>query len=236
MKTKSVFKRYEIKYIITIEQKQKLLELINPYMQPDNNKQSIYNLYLDTNDYLLTRRSLERPVYKEKLRLRSYGKATSKANVYLEIKKKFDDVVYKRRIVIKEENAEKYFYGNYQLPTSQISNEIDYFKYIYPNICPKMFIGYDRQAFFGNDDQNFRITFDENIVYRDNDLNLCSEMYGYRLIPKGTVLMEIKTTNGLPLWLTNYLTDNQIYKTSFSKCTRAYKENNERKKVINYAI
>lgn len=98
-----------------------------------------------------------------------------------------------------------------------------------------MFIGYDREAFFGKEDGNFRLTFDENILWRDSDLSLCSEKYGERIISEGMALMEIKVAGGIPLWLTSFLTQNKIYKTSFSKYGNAYKEMLKRKEVLGYA-
>lgn len=224
MKTKSVFKRYEMKYLVTKDQKQALLHLFECYMRPDEYGQSsVLNLYYDTPDFLLIRRSLDNTVYKEKLRLRSYGSATEESTVFLELKKKFDDVVYKRRISVAEKNAISYFEGDYSLPNTQISKEIDYFKTMYAHIAPRVFIAYDREAFFGMDNPDFRVTFDENILWRDEDLSLCSEKYGIPMISADMALMEIKLAGGMPLWLTHFLTENKIYKTSFSKYGNAYK-------------
>lgn len=225
MKPKTIFKRYELKYLITKEQQAMLLELFDNNMKPDEHGQSsIFNLYYDTPDYLLIRRSLDRPVYKEKLRLRSYGRATSDSKVFLELKKKYDDIVYKRRMSLIESNAMKYFEDDYTLPNTQIAKEIEYFKIMYPDLAPRKLISYDRQSFFGNDDSDFRVTFDENILWRDSDLDLKSEEYGNRIIPEDMVLMEVKVSGGIPLWLTHFLTENNIYKRSFSKYGTAYKE------------
>ncbi len=236
MKTNDVFKRYELKYLVTQEQKAALLQLFNSYMRPDAYGQSsIFNLYYDTEDFLLIRRSLEKTVYKEKLRLRSYGKAEQNTMVFLEIKKKFDEVVYKRRISLQEKNSTEYFTGRFILPQSQISKEIEYFKALYPTLAPRMFIGYDREAFFGKEDGDFRVTFDENIFWRDSDLSLCSGKYGQTILSKEMVLMEIKVAGSVPLWLTHFLTENKIYKTAFSKYGNAYKAMIERKRRLEYA-
>lgn len=232
MKTKSVFKRYELKYLVTKEQKENLLQLFQCYMNPDEfGQSSIFNLYYDTEDFLLIRRSIDKPVYKEKLRVRSYGSANGDTKVFLELKKKYKSVVYKRRISLAEEKVTSYFDGDYDLPDTQIGKEIDYFKQMYKGIAPRVFIAYDREAFFGKDNGDFRVTFDENILWRDWDLSLCGEKYGNRIIPKGMALMEIKVAGGIPLWLTHFLTANKIYKTSFSKYGNAYKEILTRKKV-----
>lgn len=236
MKAKSVFKRYEVKYLVTKEQKNMLLKQFSNDMKPDEfGQSSIFSLYYDTEDFLLIRRSLEKPVYKEKLRLRSYGRADGDTKVFLELKKKYDDVVYKRRISLREKNATDYFAGKYSLPQTQISKEIDYFKTLYPSIAPRVLITYDREAFFGKENEDFRITFDENILWREEDLSLCKERYGNCIIPEGMALMEVKVAGGMPLWLTHFLTENKIYKTSFSKYGNAYKEMLKKKKGLKYA-
>ncbi|MGB4984215.1 MAG: polyphosphate polymerase domain-containing protein [Erysipelotrichaceae bacterium] len=224
MNDKSTFTRYEFRYLIKIEQKKELLKLINQHMQKDDYVQSIYNLYFDTNDYLLTRKNLAHPLYKEKIILRSYGKANINTKIFLEIKKSFNNFVYKHTFPIKERSLKHYITKNNSLEC------------LYPNIEPKMFIGYNRESYTSIDNPDFRINFDYNIVYRDNDLTLCGEMYGDRLIPKGIVLMEIKSTNPLPLWITNFLNQKCIFETSFSKYSRAYQESNERKMLITYSI
>lgn len=235
MKIKSVFTRYELKYLVTKEQQKELLKLIDLYMTPDEfGQSSIYNLYYDTATFLLIRRSLDKPVYKEKLRLRSYLRADSDTQVFLELKKKHKDIVYKRRISLSEENATGYFENAFHLPDTQIGREIDYFKNIYEDLAPRVWITYDRQAFFGKQDDDFRITFDENILWREEDLSLCSEKYGNLLLDEDLVLMEVKVTGGMALWLTHFLTENQIYKTSFSKYGNVYKEMINRKKVMTY--
>lgn len=231
MKTKSVFKRYEMKYLVTEKQRELLLHLFHEHMQPDEfGQSSIFSLYCDTDDFLLIRRSLEKPIYKEKLRLRSYGRADCDTRIFLELKKKYDDVVYKRRISLREKDGTDYFAGNYNLPQTQIAKEIDYFRILYPEICPKVMIIYDREAFLAKDDGDFRITFDKNILWRDYDLSLCGGKHGNLILPAGTALMEIKSAGGIPLWLTHFLTENRIYKTSFSKYGTAYTQMKRRKK------
>lgn len=185
---------------------------------------TICNLYFDTPDYLLIRRSLDHPVYKEKLRLRSYGKAENDSPVFLEIKKKYQSVVYKRRICLPETAAVSYLNGESDAPDTQIGREIDYFLHHYSGISPKVFISYDRQAFYSKSDCNFRITFDRNICWRSTDLSLCSEIYGTPVLPPDHILMEVKTAAAIPLWLTGFLSGNRICKTSFSKYGTVYQK------------
>ncbi|TCO70389.1 polyphosphate polymerase domain-containing protein [Marinisporobacter balticus] len=221
----NIFKRYEVKYLLTKEQQQILLKIMRDYMHHDKfGKNTISNIYFDTPDKLLIRRSIEKPDYKEKLRVRSYGIANAYSTVFVEIKKKYKGVVYKRRMDMLEHTASNYLCEHIPLENpTQISKEIDYFMKLYQNIEPAVFLSYSREAFFSKTDSNFRITFDENILYRDDDLSLTSSIYGEPILPQGMVLMEVKTSLGMPIWLLNFLSQNKIYKTSFSKYGNAYK-------------
>ncbi len=226
MKYQKIFKRYEFKYKITQEQKKNLIEYMAKYMEPDKfGKSKICNIYFDTPSRILIRRSLEKPLYKEKLRLRSYGQVGENDNVFLEIKKKYDGVVYKRRIVLSEREAMDYVEGIGKLKNpNQISKEIDYFLNLYRELLPVIYVSYDREAFYATDDYDFRITFDQNIIWRDYNLSLTEEAYGEKLIDDNVVVMEIKTSKAIPMWLVKFLSDNKIYRTAFSKYGNIYKE------------
>ncbi|MDE6059092.1 MAG: polyphosphate polymerase domain-containing protein [Clostridia bacterium] len=218
----SIFKRYELKYILSIEQYRLIKSEMERYMRGDKYGESdICNLYCDTPNFLLIRRSIEKPFYKEKLRIRSYGVAKKGGDVFMEIKKKYNSVVYKRRIVTDEEAAFGMLSGN-ATNESQIGKEIAYFTKLYEELQPRMFISYRREAFYGKDDKDFRITFDRSILWRTHDLSLGSGIYGEPVLPEGKVLMEIKTAAAIPLWLVKILSENKIYKTSFSKYGTAY--------------
>lgn len=217
-----IFKRYELKYVLSMEQYRLIKTELGKYMSGDKYGESdICNLYCDTPDFLLARRSIERPVYKEKLRIRSYGIAKKDADVFVEIKKKYNSVVYKRRIATDEKTAFNLLSQNTEAD-SQIGREIAYFTKIYSGIQPKMFISYRREAFYENDDNDFRVTFDKSILWRTRDLSFNSGIYGSPVLPEDNVLMEIKTTTAIPLWLVEILSKNKIYKTSFSKYGTAY--------------
>lgn len=222
----NVFKRYELKYIITKEQKRYLLDLCAPYIKADKYGHStVRNIYYDTDNYRLIRRSLEKPMYKEKIRLRSYSKADENGIVFAELKKKYDSVVYKRRLAVSIENGEKWLCGEGESPViNQISKEIDYFIGYYQGLKPKVFLSYEREAYYLNNDMNFRITFDENILFRKDRLSLCEDVFGQALISSDFVLMELKTAGGIPLWLTHILSEQKIYKTAFSKYGNAYQK------------
>ena len=97
--TQEIFKRYEKKYMLTQKQHDALIPVLERRMKADHyGEHTISNIYFDTRDYELVRKSIEKPEYKEKLRLRAYGKVTDNGVVYAELKKKFDGGVYKRRI------------------------------------------------------------------------------------------------------------------------------------------
>lgn len=224
MAYQTIFKRYELKYLLTVRQKKQFLEVMKPYMKLDQYGHStIRNIYYDTDTYRLIRRSLEKPAYKEKMRVRSYVKADGKSSVFVELKKKYKSVVYKRRIVMPEHQAVDWLSGAIPCPQeSQISREIDYFCSFYETLHPTVWLSYEREAFYSLDGDDFRVTFDENILYRTNDLSLDTEIYGTPLLQEGLVLMELKTPGGIPLWMTHFLADQQIQKTSFSKYGTAY--------------
>lgn len=219
-----IFKRYELKYLVTQEQKALLLRAMEPYMRPDEyGRSTICNIYFDTPDYLLVKRSLEKPVYKEKLRVRSYGRATRESLVFLELKKKYKGVVYKRRICAQEQEAMNYLLrGSALSQGGQIVEEIDYFKEMYQGLAPAVYLSYEREAFYGKEDRELRVTFDENIMWRKHSLSLCAKSYGMAVLEPDMVLMELKIASAVPLWLCRLLSENAIFQTGFSKYGRAY--------------
>ena len=224
MAFQAVFKRYELKYLLTQAQKQKVLQAMAPYMTLDKyGRTTIRNIYYDTDSYLLVRRSIDKPAYKEKLRIRSYSQAGPDSPVFVELKKKYDSVVYKRRISLPELEAMEWVGGGRHCHKhTQISEEVDYFIGHYKTLHPTVFLSYEREAFFSNDGSDFRVTFDDTILCRQEDISLESDAYGTPLLPDGTVLMEIKCSGGIPLWMTQVLSRERIYKTSFSKYGTAY--------------
>lgn len=225
MAYQAVFKRYELKYMLTLEQKNILLQAMEPYMALDQyGRDTIRNLYFDTPDYRLIRHSIEKPVYKEKLRLRSYRQAQADSSIYVELKKKYKSVVYKRRLSMPEREAMAWLLSECpQGPDSQIGREIDYFLHFYQSLRPMIYLSYEREAFYSRDGSDFRVTFDDHIFCREDRLSLCESADGIPILPEGQVLMEIKTSGGIPLWMTHALTRERIFKTSFSKYGTAYR-------------
>lgn len=224
MAYQEVFKRYEIKYMLTQAQKRRLLSVMEPYMALDKyGRTTIRNIYFDTDNYRLIRKSIEKPAYKEKLRIRSYSRAKPESAVFVELKKKYDDVVYKRRLAMHELDAMDWLCGGGGSgENSQIASEIDYFLKYYQTLRPTVFLSYEREAFYCRQGGDFRVTFDENILVRQEQMSLESGVWGTPILEEGMVLMEIKTSGGIPLWMTHFLTQERLFKTSFSKYGTAY--------------
>ncbi len=219
-----IFKRIEKKYIISSVEKEKLISLISQYLIPDKHgKSTISSLYLDTPDFYIIRKSLEAKVYKEKLRLRCYGTPSLDSKVFLEIKKKFKGVVYKRRIAMTLREAEDYLENGKKPQESQIMSEIEYAMELYKRPAPKAMISYEREAYFIKDMPNLRITFDTNVRFRTDNLLLEKGSQGKSILPQNTFIMEIKTDGAMPIWLSHALDKLKIMPASFSKYGTAYR-------------
>ena len=218
-----VMKRYEMKYILNPIQRQYLEKNLVGKMRVDcYGLTSIASLYYDTPDYRLIRNSLEKPEFKEKIRLRSYGLASENSPVFLEIKRKAYGIVYKRRIQSKIPIVKKFFDGKGDIcEGGQINREITAFRDYYKTLIPACLIIYDRVAYF-EPDGDLRLTIDRNPRYRIDELNLTSSMEGIPLLNDGCSILEIKVQQAMPLWLTKILSDGGIYKSSFSKYGEAY--------------
>lgn len=225
MAYQAVFKRYELKYLLDKEQKTRVVEAIQKNMELDKyGKTTIRNIYFDTDDYRLIRRSIEKPLYKEKIRVRSYSNKNENGIVFVELKKKYKKVVYKRRISMSEKEAMKWLNGEVELENpSQIEKEISYCLSYYKGLRPTLYLAYDREAYFSKDESDFRVTFDENVLCREQDFSLNSATKGIPILEKNQVLMEIKCSGGIPLWMTEILSREKLYKTSFSKYGTAYR-------------
>lgn len=221
MEIQNRFRRYELKYLMTADEYEAFFRQAGAQVRPDAyGKTGILNLYYDTPDYRIIRRSLEKPVYKEKLRLRSYGVPGGEDRVFPELKKKYRSVVYKRREAMTLTQAEDFL--AHPVPASQIMREIAYFLSRYEKIQPRMFLSYRREALYDSNDPGLRITFDTDIRWRTEDLDLRYGAEGTPLLPPDVYLMEVKTATALPLWLVNFLTEQHIQQTSFSKYGKAY--------------
>lgn len=228
-----VFNRTEKKYIITDEAFRMLKGELEERMLPDafcrnGEFYTICNIYYDTPDHQIIRHSIEKPIYKEKLRLRSYGTVTSKDRVYLEIKKKFNGYVNKRRCTMQLEDACRYIETGKRSEgkkpsTEQVLREIDFMLQRYPGLVPALYLSYDRIALFDKENADFRVTFDTNIRTRRYELGLDKGNYGELLLPQGHWIMEAKTNHAIPCWFAGLLSEHQIYPTQFSKYGEEYR-------------
>ena len=218
-----IFKRVEKKYRLTPVQKDALLSIIRHRLSPDQHGcNTICSLYLDTPDHLIIRNSIIAKVYKEKLRLRSYGTPTMDDLIFMEIKKKFKGVVYKRREKMKLHQAMDYINHGTLPCDTQIMREIDYAMQFYRQPKPAMLIAYEREAYFDETNPNLRITFDTNCRARDWDCQLESGAHGSLLLPPEAIIMEIKTDGAMPLWLAHALSQTGLLPSRFSKYGTAY--------------
>ena len=219
----SVFRRREVKFMLTAAQYKALLPILEQHMVPDDFfKSTISNLYYDTPDFRLIRTSLEKPRYKEKLRLRCYNTPSEDSQSFVEIKKKVDGVVYKRRASLPYGQAVDYLAGEGPGGDSQIFQELNWFLRFYGNLSPAVFLSYNRTSFRGQEDPNLRMTFDRDILWRADHLDLAQGPWGQDLLQPGAQLLEIKVPNAMPLWLADALSGLGIYQTSFSKYGAAY--------------
>lgn len=228
------FKRYEKKYLISRAQYEALMLDLKDHVKGDEFKQyPICNLYYDTPHYELIRKSIEKPYYKEKLRLRSYGPVGGDEEVFLEIKKKCDGIVYKRRRRMTLSEAMDYTVNDIPLSEeTQIGNELDWFLHRYA-LDPKVYIAYDREAYVSKEDNRLRITFDRNIRCRETDLDLSKGTEGEMLLDEDLMIMEIKIPNSMALWLVEILSKHKIYPRPFSKYGTYFKQKLTKEKEEN---
>ena len=227
--SQKIFRRIEKKYIITKEQYEYMLHVMQEHMVSDKQRNNtVFSVYFDTPDDLLIRRSIDKPVYKEKLRLRTYGVPDDEASAFIEIKKKFKKVVYKRRVAMTYKDAQEFLLqrimpDGYE-SQEQIINEISWFMKNYDPIAPSMLISYDRTAYYAIDSKELRITFDSNILWRDSHLYPSEGAWGQKVVDESIYIMEIKIPGAMPLWLAQALSKEKIYPSSFSKAGTAYRQ------------
>ena len=239
----AVFKRKEIKYLLSSEERNALLPILEAHMEPDAfAHSSISNLYYDTPDFRMVRRSLEKPMYKEKLRLRSYGTPENTSTVFPEIKKKAMGIVYKRRISLPYQEAVSFLSGQQIASTDmcngttqqiastdacdgttrQILHELDWMLASYKDLAPRVFLSYERDSYKGVSDPSLRLTLDQDILFRTDRLDLREGAFGETILLPDQTLMEVKISNAAPLWLAQALSEVGIFPVSFSKYGRAY--------------
>lgn len=220
----NVFKRVEQKYILCKEQYELLQSMIDDKFNKDKYYESkIYNIYFDNDNNDMIINSIEKPIYKEKIRLRSYNESKNNNDiVYLEMKQKYKHVVYKRRVMMTYGEYNKYINdGIIPVRDGQIMKEIDYYINYY-KVKPYMYVAYDRLSYYSKEDSEFRITFDTNLRYRLSNLGLYDGKNDKKYFEDEVYIMEVKCMNSLPIWFVDVLSKNEIYPVSFSKVGSIY--------------
>ena len=214
------FRRFEKKYLLNASQYEEVMRKIEPYVKPDKFfAADISSIYYDTDRYELIRRSIEKPEYKEKLRIRSYKDADETDEVFVEFKKKLDGIVYKRRTkAVCKDLLEDIRHSCFK--DDQVGNEIRYALSYYGKLNPKFYIGCTRTSYVARDDENLRITFDRDIRYRTKNLSLRKDRND-KSVTEDTV-MELKVKDAMPLWLTKILDECEAYPRGFSKVGMAF--------------
>ncbi len=232
----AVMKRFELKYVLGKDQVEAFRKAVQGHMKIDQyGLTTIASLYYDTPSFTMINRSLEKPLYKEKIRLRSYGLAKKGSRVFLEIKRKNNHIVYKRRIATDEVAASRFIADEAEFEKGQISRELQALKEHYGTLEPKYLIIYDRIAYY-QDDSDLRVTLDMNPRYRVEDLDLHTSLDGIPLLKEGEAILEVKVQRAIPLWLASVLTEERIYLSGFSKVGAAHKaEMNKRTQGLRLA-
>ncbi len=217
------FERAEQKYIISAKKKQALLNLIRDFIVPDSyGRTTVQSIYLDTKDMRLIRTSIDAEAYKEKIRLRSYGIPSDRDTVFLELKKKYHGIVYKRRESMSLAEAKRYVMNGIIPKDTQIMREIEYSMHLYGRPKPSVLISCEREAYYEAMNEDIRITFDTDLRFRTHDLLLEKGSMGTGIFSDGSCILEIKVPAGIPLWLDKALSKLCIYPSSFSKYKEAY--------------
>lgn len=234
MMPQKTFKRYEKKFLLNGDQYREIIERMASNTTLDkNNRQgsyyTIFNIYYDTENSDIIRNSISHPYYKEKLRLRSYTVPKSPdETVFLEFKKKIGGIISKRRAALSLHEAEEFIRtGEKPVSAGYVNNIVfeEISQFLSRNkVSPKVFITYERMAFFVNGDRSTRITIDRNIRTRRYNVALERGAAGDLLMENNPYLMEIKFSKAMPLWLTDILSELKIYHTSFSKYGTEYKK------------
>lgn len=226
MNCQYTFERVEAKYILDRKTCRNVLKDISQHIVADVYPHSdITSIYFDSDDFRLIRHSLDKPDYKEKLRLRCYGEVNENSQVFMEIKKKYDGITYKRRQDMDYRQAMKYVVFDRMPVDSQIMKEIDYCRNGSDSqLNPKCLINYQRDSYACLDDENLRITFDYDIRFTLDDLVLTNRNYQGKLLDDDKVILEIKMLHNMPLWLSATLDRYQLYPASYSKYGTVYQQ------------
>lgn len=241
------FNRVEKKYLLKKSDYDFLLSEVKRHMKKDKYFHSeVYNIYFDTDNFDFIIQSIDRPLFKEKLRARSYGGFDK---VFLEIKTKIkgaayrddflekDDFEYdnnfgfKRRVLITHKDFNELLKNKTSVEELasrkieektdlQIAKEVDYIIKKF-NLKPKILIYYNRESFTGEND--LRITFDKNLRFRHENIRFRKKSEDKSFFKnEKNIIMEIKASDAMPLWLVKTLSAAHIYPEQFSKVGKVY--------------
>lgn len=235
----TIFSRNEKKYQITQHKAAQLVEAISNKMKPGKyGTYWVQNLFFDTDNWDIIHTSMEKPHYKEKMRLRCYGTPETTDRMFLEFKKKYDGVVYKRRFPIVPAELANYTINEIlSRANTQIAKELVY-HIQQKGVTEKFYISYNRQEFTGVHDEDLRLTIDSNISYRLDSLFFTQPQLDCSALDPNKFLLEIKMPLSIPLWLSHILSDLGIFASSFSKyaaCFTDWSTATTKKKVIKIA-
>jgi SPX domain protein involved in polyphosphate accumulation len=217
------FRRYEQKYLMNRSQYEEIAGFLPSLVKADHfGKSMVCTIYYDTDDFTIIRKARNTPLFKEKLRLRAYGVPGPEDMVFLELKKKFKGITYKRRISLPLALTQDYnSLQRVSSGSSFVINEISWFLLRYKP-TPKVLIGCNRTAFQGIENPALRITVDTKLHWRKTDLDLSLGLYGEPLLEDDEYLMELKVDEAIPLSLSRMMTKLKIFPISYSKYSKAY--------------
>ncbi len=230
METKEVFERTEKKYLLDQDQYEKLMQKLDGrLLRYEFSDSIVHSLYLDNPSFQSARESMQAESYKEKIRLRAYGEDPFAATVFFELKKKYDGIVYKRRISLSRSQMLEYLKSRKMPNDSQVMKEIDYALKRLKDPVPSLLVSYDRKAYLVKGEKDLRITFDQNMRYCRADFFHESQSEQTPLL-KGMIILEIKIADAMPLWLSSLLAGMKLYPASSSKYETAYRDMRQKEK------
>jgi hypothetical protein len=225
------FNRFELKYVITLQQAELFKASLRKYMLPDiqgNGRYSLGSLYYDSPDLRCYHEKENGLRFRRKLRIRHYVNnepLTEQTPVYVEIKQRVDRVTQKRREALSYGDALRLC--NDRLMPDCMENQQPFLDEVYAflwqyNLRPTSIVRYHRQAFNGTEfDPGLRVTFDTDLRFQPNQLRLHENASTLPILPPGQVVMEIKVNERIPYWLTGMIADHNLELKRISKYCRS---------------
>ena len=227
------FNRFELKYVITLQQAEQFKTALRAYLVPDehgnnNGRYALASLYYDSPDFRCYQEKSDGVKFRRKLRIRRYETnelLTDEAPVFVEIKQRVDRVTQKRRAILPYSQALR-LCNDRQIPDyapedKAIIEEIYVFLWQY-NLRPVSLVRYTRQAFVGTEyDIGLRVTFDTSLSFQTHPLYLHEQPSGLPMLPASLVVMEIKVNERIPYWLTEMIAAHNLKMIRVSKYCRS---------------